>query len=205
LGNQHFLSQPYFGRVGGWLSHSRNGDLGVRRTLKISEFDFVGQNTLHWNILYIIGKLSKRRCRKWACKNDLEICSTSYVKRKGRESNWQFDSQPLKIKNQLDPGVCRWSATHRWKALDRATSLLRPYPNQRSEQRVMTPQSGKSPNRDSFETPWESQDKKSFGCRCSIEVQRSPKSPVACPSTKGAVESELTNLLVGWMHIRMSN
>jgi hypothetical protein len=29
----------------------------------------------------------------------------------------------------------------------------------------------------------------------------SPESPVACPSTKGALESELTNLLVGWMQI----
>jgi hypothetical protein len=33
----------------------------------------------------------------------------------------------------------------------------------------------------------------------------SPKSFVACPSTKGALESELTNLLVGWMQIWMSN
>ncbi len=32
-----------------------------------------------------------------------------------------------------------------------------------------------------------------------------PKSPVACLSTKGAPESELTNLFVGWMQIRMSN
>ncbi len=29
----------------------------------------------------------------------------------------------------------------------------------------------------------------------------SPKSPMACPSTKGASESELTNLLVGLMQI----
>ncbi len=28
----------------------------------------------------------------------------------------------------------------------------------------------------------------------------SPESLMACPSTKGAPESELTNLLVGWMH-----
>jgi hypothetical protein len=28
--------------------------------------------------------------------------------------------------------------------------------------------------------------------------------PVAYPSTKGALESELTNLLVGWMHVRVS-
>jgi len=29
----------------------------------------------------------------------------------------QFDSQPQKVGNRPDPGVCRWSATHRWKAL----------------------------------------------------------------------------------------
>jgi hypothetical protein len=33
----------------------------------------------------------------------------------------------------------------------------------------------------------------------------SPESPVACLSTKGTPESEPTNLLVGWMQIRMSN
>ncbi len=34
----------------------------------------------------------------------------------------------------------------------------------------------------------------------------SPKSLVAHPITKGALESELTNLwLVGWMQIRVSN
>jgi hypothetical protein len=32
-----------------------------------------------------------------------------------------------------------------------------------------------------------------------------PKSPVACPSTKGALESEQINLLVGLMHIQVSN
>jgi hypothetical protein len=48
----------------------------------------------------------------------LDICSTSYGKKKGRESNWQFDSRPLKVENRPDPGACRWSATHRWKAFD---------------------------------------------------------------------------------------
>jgi hypothetical protein len=33
----------------------------------------------------------------------------------------------------------------------------------------------------------------------------SPESPVACSRTKGAPESELTNFLVGWMHIQVSN
>jgi len=59
---------------------------------KTSEFDCRGQNTLHWGIFYIIGKLSKSRCRKWPRMSHLDICSTSYGKRKGWESNWQFDS-----------------------------------------------------------------------------------------------------------------
>ncbi len=32
-----------------------------------------------------------------------------------------------------------------------------------------------------------------------------PESPVACPNTKGVLESELTNLLVGFMQIQLSN
>ncbi len=47
----------------------------------------------------------------------LDICSTSYGKKKGQESNCQFDSRPLKVENRPDPGVCRWNATHCWKAL----------------------------------------------------------------------------------------
>jgi len=38
-------------------------------------------------------------------------------KKKGQESNWQFDFRPLKVRNRLNPDVCRWNATHRWKAL----------------------------------------------------------------------------------------
>jgi len=33
----------------------------------------------------------------------------------------------------------------------------------------------------------------------------SPELPVACPSTKGVPKSELTNLLVGLMQVRVSN
>jgi hypothetical protein len=49
----------------------------------------------------------------------LDIFSTSYDKKKGRESIRQFDSRLLKVRNQPDSGVCRWSTTHRWKALDK--------------------------------------------------------------------------------------
>jgi hypothetical protein len=33
----------------------------------------------------------------------------------------------------------------------------------------------------------------------------SPRSPVACLNTKGALESELTNMLVGLMQVRVNN
>jgi hypothetical protein len=60
----------------------------------------------------------KCRCRKWPRMSHSDICSTSYGRKKGRESNWQFDSRPLKVRNRPDPSVCRWSATHCWKALE---------------------------------------------------------------------------------------
>jgi hypothetical protein len=86
-------------------------------TLENSEFDCRGQNTLPWGALYIVGKFLKRRCRKWPRMSHSDICSTSYVWKKGRESNWQFDSQPLKFRNWPNPDMFKWSVTHRWKAL----------------------------------------------------------------------------------------
>jgi hypothetical protein len=139
------------------------------KTFETSEFDYRGQNTSPWGVPYVIGKLSKRKCWKWARMSYLKICSTSYGKKKGRESNWQFDSRPLKVENWPDPCACKWSSTHRWKALDES---YRPHPNPKSEQRVMSSQNGRSPNQDSFGTPpWESRNKKPFGCRCRGETR----------------------------------
>ncbi len=86
--------------------------------LKILEFDFRGQNTLHGSVLYIIEKLLKRRCRKWARMSHLDIYSTSYGKKKGQESNCQFDSRPPKVGNRPDRDACRWSVTRCWKAFN---------------------------------------------------------------------------------------
>jgi hypothetical protein len=86
-------------------------------TPEISEFNCSGQNTSSWSILHVIGKLLKCICWKWPRMSHLDICSTSYGK-KGWESNWQFDFRSLKVENRPDPGVCRWSATHRWKDLN---------------------------------------------------------------------------------------
>jgi len=81
-----------------------------------SEHNCRGQNTLHRGVFYIVRKFLKCKCPKWPRMSHLDICSTSYRQKKGRESNWQFDSQALKVKNWPDPNVCRWSVIHGWKA-----------------------------------------------------------------------------------------
>jgi len=49
----------------------------------------------------------------------LDISNTSYGQKKGWESNWQFNSQPLKFKNRPNFVVCRWRVTYHWKDLDK--------------------------------------------------------------------------------------
>jgi len=72
-----------------------------------------------WRVLYIIGKLLKRSYFKWAHMTHLDTWNTSYGQKKGRESNWQFDSQPLKVGNRPDLLACRWHATYHWKTLNK--------------------------------------------------------------------------------------
>jgi hypothetical protein len=105
------VSRSYFETMWGWDSHSWNGDN--------SKFDCKGQNTSHWNILYIIGKLLKCRYPKWAHVTHLDICNTSYGQKKNRESNWQVDSRPQEVRNRPDSLAWRWRVTCRWKALDK--------------------------------------------------------------------------------------
>jgi len=66
---------------------------------------------------YIIRKILESRCLKWAPMTHLDTSNTSYGQKKGRESNWQFDSQPLKVKNRPGFLVIKWHTTYRWKAL----------------------------------------------------------------------------------------
>ncbi len=55
--------------------------------LKTSKFNYRGQNTSHWGVLYITGNISKFRCKKWARMGHLDIYSTHYGKNKSWESN----------------------------------------------------------------------------------------------------------------------
>jgi hypothetical protein len=73
-------------------------------------------------VLYINGKLLKRRYLKWARITHLDIWNTSYGQKKGRESNSRefasFDSRRLKVRNRPKILGCRERATYRWKGLD---------------------------------------------------------------------------------------
>jgi hypothetical protein len=53
-------------------------------TLETSEFDCRGQNSLHWGVIYIIRKLSKCRCQKWARMNIWRSIAQVMAKRKVR-------------------------------------------------------------------------------------------------------------------------
>ncbi len=107
-----FIATPLWGKCEDETRTPKSGNLESSGTPKTSKFDCRGQKTLHCSVLYIIGKILKCRCRKWVRMSHLDIFSTSYGKKKGRESNWQFDSQPLKVGNRPDLGSCRWSAAH---------------------------------------------------------------------------------------------
>jgi hypothetical protein len=94
----------------------KSGNLESSGTPKNLELEFRGQNTSHWGVVYTIEKVLKCKCPKWPRMSHLDICSPSYGQKKGRESNWQFDSRPLKVRNRPNLDICRRSATWRWKA-----------------------------------------------------------------------------------------
>ncbi len=87
-------------------------------TPECSELDIKGQNTSHWGVLGVIGKVLKRRYRKCPRICNSDIFSPSYGQNKGRESNWQFDSRPLKVGNRYLPDIRIGSSIRRWKDLD---------------------------------------------------------------------------------------
>jgi len=116
------MSQPHFGQGGRMqLPLPKSGDLESFGTPENSEDDLRGQISSPWCVLYVIGKFLKSRCPKWSRIAHLDIYSLSYGQKKGRESNCQFDSRPLKVRNRPLPNVASRSATWRWKALLEAT------------------------------------------------------------------------------------
>jgi len=91
-----------------------------RWTPKTFESDCRGQNLMDCGVLYINGKLLERRCLKWARITHLDIWNVSYGQKKGRKSNYQFDSWPQKVRNRPDLLSCRGRVTYCWKTLDKS-------------------------------------------------------------------------------------
>jgi hypothetical protein len=112
------VATPLWPSVGVKPNTWKSWELESFGTPECLEFDSKGKNTSHWGVLGVIGKVLKRRYRKWPRIGHLDICSPSYGQKKGRESNWQFDSRPLKVRNRPLPDVRFGSATWRWKDLD---------------------------------------------------------------------------------------
>ncbi len=105
---------PTLAKCGVKPNTSKVGDLESTGTPECLEFDSKAQNTSHSDVLGVIEKVLKRRYRKWPRIGHLDICNPIYGQKKGRESNWQFDSRPLKVGNrplsdlQIESAICRW-------------------------------------------------------------------------------------------------
>ncbi len=75
--------------------NSHVGSWSLKRTPKFSERDYRGQNLSPRRVLYIIGKLLKRRC----------LSETQVITKR-------------KVENRPDFLMCRWCVTYLWKALN---------------------------------------------------------------------------------------
>jgi hypothetical protein len=79
------VATPLWPSVGVKLNTPKVGDLESSGTPECLEFNSKAQNTSHWGVLGVIGKVLKRRYRKWPRIGHLDICSPSYGQKKGRE------------------------------------------------------------------------------------------------------------------------
>jgi hypothetical protein len=90
-----FVSPLLWPSVGVNPNTWKSWELESSGTPECSELDSKGQNTSHWSVIGVIGKVLKRRYRKCPRIGNSDICSPRYGQKKGRESNWQFDSRPI--------------------------------------------------------------------------------------------------------------
>jgi len=95
-----FVTTPLWAKWENATPTPKSGDLESSGTAENSKDDLRGQISSSWYVFYVIGKFLKSRCPKWPHIAHLDICSSSYGQKKGRGSNCQFDSRPLKVGNQ---------------------------------------------------------------------------------------------------------
>ncbi len=83
-------------RIPKWVSTLRGGD---PRDFQMFKEQFEGSK--------LIENFLKHKCLKWVHMIHLNTYNTNYGLKKGWESNYQFNSQPLKVKSCPKLGVCR--------------------------------------------------------------------------------------------------
>jgi hypothetical protein len=176
LANKFSVATPLWPSVGVKPNISKVGDLESSDTPECLEFDSKAQNTSHWGVFGVIGKVLKHRYRKWPRIGHLDICSPSCGQKKGRESNWQFDSRPLKVGNRPFPDLRIESVIRRWKDLGEGYKFdLDLVAIKLCSRELWAPKvPGLHPRqfRDSFGTPTrESREKVTFGRGCRGESQ----------------------------------
>jgi hypothetical protein len=216
---------PTLAKCEGETHAPKVGDLESSATPKNSELDCRGQNTSHWGVLDVNGKVLKCRCPQWPCMSHLDIWSPSYGQRKGRESNWQFDSRPLKVGNRPDLDM-RWgNATCCWKALEESymigsdlvpiggwgEKLWWPKVLGIQTETISGLHFGSPGTKNHLGMGAVEQRKEYYmgegggfpGVRAMVS-QVNPRSPVTCPNTKKGAEWVLTNL---WLvvHVGLCN
>jgi hypothetical protein len=125
-----FVATPLWRKCEVATHTPENGNLESSRIPKNSEDDCKGQNTLHWGVLYIVGKVLKCKCSKWPRMSHLGICSPSYGQlqpklwaKEGPGVKLPVDSRPLKVMNRPAPDVLWGSAIRRWKAFDESYTI----------------------------------------------------------------------------------
>jgi hypothetical protein len=147
----------------------KSGNLESSGTPKNSELEFKGQNTSHGGVIYTIEKVLKCRCPKWPRMNHLDICNTSYGRKKGRVAVWFPTTKSREsTRSRCVQVECDTSLKSSWRELQ---LWFRPRPDPSLTREDMDAQSHGSPNRDNFGTPlWESREKEPFGCKCGGEL-----------------------------------
>ncbi len=113
-----FCRNPNLTKCGGEAQHLEEQGIWSPPRLPNVQSSTARPKTPRIGVLGVIGKVLKRRYRKCPRIRHLDICRPSYGQKKGRESNWQFDSQPLKVGNRPLPKVRIGSAIRCWKDLD---------------------------------------------------------------------------------------
>jgi hypothetical protein len=105
-----FVATPLWGKCEDEIRTPKSGNLESSETPEILELDCRGQNTSPWGVLYTVRKALKCKCRKWPRMSHLDIWSTSYGRKKGRESNWhksRESTQPRCVQVECDISLKR--------------------------------------------------------------------------------------------------